>query len=70
MSTLNITTQDNRELENVYEEIQKKMGSMGLKAGTTTNTAATQSRTLPRLGPRREGAMQVSHGTEKVTNTF
>ena len=44
-----MTTQDNRELENVYEEIQKKMGWMGVKAGTGTRMVETQSRTLPRL---------------------
>ena len=54
-----MTTQDNRELENVYEEIQKKMGWMGVKAGTGTRMVETQSRTLPRLGPRREPAIQV-----------
>ena len=54
-----MTTQDNRELENVYEEIQKKMGWMGVKAGTATRMVETQSRTLPRLGPRREPAIQV-----------
>jgi len=55
---------DNRELENVYEEIQKKMGKRSIEKSSSSQAqvsiAACQSRTLPRLGdlPCKENGLQ------------